>query len=90
MDDQRLSQLLEDYFDRALGAAEKVELEQMLLQYPAARERFWEAGAWEALYDEWGAEHWGREGLKLAPFKEAPASRSRAIGCCIASSRVPG
>jgi hypothetical protein len=70
MDDQRLAQLLEDYFNGALCAEDKIELEQMLLQYPAARESFWECGGWEALYEEWGGEYWGREGLKLAPLSK--------------------
>lgn len=74
MDERRLSQLLEDYFDGTLASGDKLELEQMLLQYPAARERFWESGSWEALYDQWGGEHWGREGLKLeTAIEPAPA-----------------
>jgi hypothetical protein len=76
MDDRRLSQLLEDYFNGLLCAEDKLELEQMLLQYPAARETFWECGGWEALYEQWGGEHWGREGLKLASARgtAGPAS----------------
>jgi hypothetical protein len=70
MDDQRFALLLEDYFNGALCSEDKIELEQMLLQYPAARETFWECGGWEALYEEWGGEYWGREGLKLAPSIE--------------------
>jgi Concanavalin A-like lectin/glucanases superfamily len=74
MDDQHLAQLLEDYFNGSLSPEDKTELEQMLLQYPAARETFWECGGWEALYEQWGGEYWGREGLKLTPAEEPVAS----------------
>ena len=80
MDDQRLAQLLDDYFNGALCAEDKVELEQMLLQYPAAREAFWDQGGWEALYDEWGGEHWGREALKLAPMGESLEPMGASLG----------
>lgn len=67
MDATRLSQLLDDYFDSALAATDKLELEHLLLQYPAARAGFWRRAEWEAMMHEWGEQHWGAEGLKLLP-----------------------
>lgn len=67
MEAVRLSQLLDEYFDCNLTAADKLELEHLLLQYPAARATFWRRAEWEAMMHQWGEQHWGAEGLKLLP-----------------------
>lgn len=67
MDHRRLTQLLDEYFDCGLAPADKLELEHLLLQYPAARANFWKRAEWEAVLQQWGEQHWGAEGLKLLP-----------------------
>lgn len=75
MDTGRLEHLLDDYFDGTLGAAGKSELEAMLLEHPAARERFWTHAGWDASLRDWGAEQWGAEhAAGLPPVGKKPRS----------------
>jgi hypothetical protein len=60
MDRDRLQFLLQRHFDQMLSAAERAELERMLLTSPGAREAFWEAARWHALLRQWGEAEWGR------------------------------
>ena len=60
MDQDRLSLLLQRYFDQILSAPERLELEQMLLASARAREIFWETARWHALLRQWGEAEWGR------------------------------
>jgi hypothetical protein len=60
MDRDRLQFLLQRHFDQMLSAAERAELERMLLTSPGAREAFWETARWHALLRQWGEAEWGR------------------------------
>lgn len=61
MNEQRISILVERYFDRELSADETTELQALLRENAVARERFWEAAEWQALFRQWGEQEWGRE-----------------------------
>lgn len=91
METQRLAQLLDDYFDGTLTPADKIEFEHLLLQYPAARALFWQRANDEALFEQWGEQHWGEQGLKL--LRPLPAPRWRrwvAAGLAAAAVVVAG
>ena len=74
MDDQRLSQLLEDTSIARLAPPRRWNSSRCFCSIPRLGSAFGMPAAGKRFSSEWGAEHWGREGLKLAPFKEAPQS----------------
>ena len=61
MNDPRLSSLVERYFDREAGADEIAELQTLLKENAEAREHFWKAAEWHALFRQWGEQEWGRD-----------------------------
>ncbi len=78
MNEQRLADLLERYFDRSLTAEEKGELEEELLREPAAREQFWQATEWRALFHQWGEMETGRATAREMERKGITSLPSRA------------
>ena len=64
MNDPRLSDLVERYFDREANAGEIAELQTLLKDNAEAREQFWKAAEWHALFRQWGEQEWGREAAK--------------------------
>ena len=82
MNGGRLDELIAGYFDRDFPAAEKREMEDMLRASPEARERFWEAAQWQALFQHWGEEETGRQAAvnfpKVIPLA-TPARRPIAV-----------
>lgn len=60
MNEDRLEQLLDGYFDEALDPAEHAELEALLLSRPQAWELFWKRARFNALLRRRGRESWGR------------------------------
>jgi hypothetical protein len=69
-DEKRLDILLDAYLDQELTAAERVELEQVLLASARAREIFWDRSREHFLIREWGMERWG---ANLAAQPQRPA-----------------
>lgn len=61
MNDPRLSQLLERYFDREVDVDEIAELQTLLRENAEAREYYWKAAEWHALFRQWGEQEWGRD-----------------------------
>lgn len=61
MNTDRIDQLLNGYFDEALDAEEKCELEQWLLAWPQARQRFWDRSRLHANLRQIGQESWGQQ-----------------------------
>ena len=59
MNHDRAEQLLDRYFDEALTAAERLELERFLLSSPSARQLFWRRARFHALLRRRGRESWG-------------------------------
>ena len=55
MNAQRLTSLLDHYFDQSLAEAERAELQEMLSLSVSARGAFWEAARWHALLWQWGS-----------------------------------
>lgn len=83
MDKQRLEKLLDRFVDGALTAAEKSELEHMLLSSPQARQCFWEHARFNALVRRLGEEEWGRKlagAGATAPVKSVPESKRGQTG----------
>ncbi|MHA3775171.1 LamG-like jellyroll fold domain-containing protein [Verrucomicrobiota bacterium sgz303538] len=68
---ERLDFLLNRYFDQALSADEKQELERVLLDSAEAREAFWQLSQWHGAIRQWAEEECGRrevvEALPAAP-----------------------
>lgn len=64
MNNPRLPQLVERYFDREASVDEITELQTLLKENAEARERFWKAAEWHALFRQWGEQEWGREVAK--------------------------
>jgi len=64
MSDPRLSSLVERYFDREADAGEIAELQTLLRENAEAREHFWKAAEWHALFRQWGEQEWGRDAAK--------------------------
>src|SRR4051812_856150 len=74
MNHDRAEQLLDRYFDEALTAAERLELERFLLSSPSARQLFWRRARFHALLRRRGRESWGeRLAHDEIPKPEAPA-----------------
>lgn len=76
MNEERLEYLLDRYFDEALSAEEKGELESLLLAWPQARTLFWKRASFNGLLRRRARENWGRK-LALGPSdaeESAPAS----------------
>lgn len=72
MRDARLIHLLNLYFDGALTAAEKAELERMLTESEAARQLFWKEATLHALT---------HEAAKLKWAEQPEAARQAAMAC---------
>ncbi|HET6407907.1 MAG TPA: LamG-like jellyroll fold domain-containing protein [Chthoniobacteraceae bacterium] len=76
MNEERLDYLLDRYFDEALTAEEKAELESLLLSWPQARTLFWKRARFNALLRRRGRENWGRKLAlgeheeKVVPFRQ--------------------
>lgn len=76
MDNQRLDLLLHRHFDQLLEPGERAELELMLLNDAAARERFWEMARCNALIRFWGETECGRQEAQNLEPQPLPASPS--------------
>ncbi|MCA9192148.1 MAG: FecR domain-containing protein [Planctomycetales bacterium] len=59
MNTERLDRLLALYVDEALSAVEVAELEQLLLAWPQARNRFWQVTRLNSELRQIGKESWG-------------------------------
>ncbi len=63
MNEARLAQLIERYFDHELSPDEKVEMEAALLTSAQARQQFWGVTEWYALFRQWGEEEAERKAV---------------------------
>jgi hypothetical protein len=61
MNEERLEFLLDRYFDEALTAEERSELESLLLSWPQARTLFWKRARFNGMLRRRGRENWGRK-----------------------------
>jgi hypothetical protein len=71
MNQERLEYLLDRYFDEALTAEERAELESLLLSWPQARTLFWERARFSGMLRRRGRENWGRK-LALGQAGQEP------------------
>jgi Concanavalin A-like lectin/glucanases superfamily/FecR protein len=74
MNQERLEYLLDRYFDEALTAEERAELESLLLSWPQARSLFWERARFNGLLRRRGRENWGRKLALGGVEQDAPIS----------------
>lgn len=75
MNEERFAMLMERYFDRELAGEEKGELQALLRENAEARQRFWEAAEWHALFRQWGEEASGRQAAE-AECRVVPMPRA--------------
>jgi Concanavalin A-like lectin/glucanases superfamily/FecR protein len=78
MNQERLDYLLNRYFDEALTATERAELESLLLSWPQARSLFWERARFNGMLRRRGRENWGRKLALGGAEQDAPVSPWRA------------
>ena len=78
MNEERLDYLLDRYFDEALTAEERAELESLLLSWPQARTMFWKRARFNGMLRRRGRENWGRKYALEQGESEKPASTLRA------------
>jgi hypothetical protein len=78
MNQERLEYLLNRYFDEALTANERAELESLLLSWPQARSLFWERARFNGILRRRGRENWGRKLALGGAEQDAPVSPWRA------------
>lgn len=67
MNDIRINELVDRFFNCDLGGDDRAALERALLRSPQARALFWEKAEMHEGLREWGLEHWDRLGQQLAP-----------------------
>jgi len=90
MEPNRLETLLNHYFDHALGAGEKQELESTLLASAEAREVFWEMSRWHGAIRQWGEEEGGRREAVQARTTVSPAPPLRVFPSPSRQGPAPG
>ncbi|MGB8853591.1 MAG: hypothetical protein WCC69_08505 [Pirellulales bacterium] len=66
MNEIRINELIDRFFNCDLGGADRAALERALLRSPQARALFWEKAEMHEGLREWGLEHWDRLGQPLA------------------------
>jgi len=92
MNDSRLTQLLERYFEREADADEIAELQARLKESEGAREQFWKVAEWHALFRQWGEQEWGREVAKsqrrTMPVVARPTPRSGRVPINVRRAKV--
>ena len=67
MNEIRISELIDCFFNCDLGGDDRAALERALLRSPQARALFWEKAEMHEGLREWGLEHWDRLGQPVAP-----------------------
>ncbi len=77
MDSGRLELLLHRYFDELLEPDERIELESMLLDDPAARRQFWDMAHCNALIRYWGEMEFGYREAENFKFQPVPVVEKR-------------
>lgn len=83
MNNTRLQQLLDLHFDGGMEDTERLEMEGLLREDPAARTAYWQAAEWHALFRQWGEETTGRRAAEemlqsvATPAPAPPAARRR-------------
>jgi hypothetical protein len=77
MNEERLEQLLDRYFDEALTTEERAELESLLLSWPQARTLFWKRARFNGMLRRRARENWGRKLALGEAEEEIPVSAWR-------------
>ena len=91
MNEIRINELIDRFFNCDLGGDDRAALERALLRSPQARALFWRKAEVHDGLREWGLEHWDRLGGPLTIGRRpAPvATACRACGRVLRSATIP-
>lgn len=92
MNEIRVSELIDRFFNCDLGGDDRAALERALMRSPPARALFWEKAEMHEGLREWGLEHWDRLGQPAAPgHRPAPmaAALLTSLGRVVRAATIP-
>ncbi len=92
MNEIRINELIDRFFNCDLGGADRAALEQALLRSPPARALFWEKAEMHEALREWGLEHWDRLGQPAVPGRRplpTAAVLLTSLGRAVRAATIP-
>lgn len=91
MNEIRINQLIDRFYNCDLGSEDRAALERALLRSPQARALFWRKAEIHEGLREWGLEHWDRLGGPLAfGRRTTPLMKGfKALGRVVRSATIP-
>ena len=91
MNEIRINQLIDRFYNCDLGSEDRAALERALLRSPQARALFWRKAEIHEGLREWGLEHWDRLGGPLAIGRRTTPLMTgfKALGRVVRSATIP-